>query len=155
MNNYQITNQHWIEHKSGHVYLMRATGTNRYKIGMSNNPERRQAELNSGQSPYYIELITYGRFLENAIAQEKQLHQRWFYRRVKDHELMKSQEWFKLSPKEIAQVTAQIHGCRIGFSPIYWFWSWLKRVQKLPSRWLVFQLGFALGAAIALLVSYL
>ena len=135
----------------GYVYLIHALGTNRYKIGLTRRtPEIRLAELNSGQSPYYLQIVT-AAFLEKNLDEfEDKLHQRWFYRRVKDHPGMKSQEWFKLSAREVAIVTAQIHRVHIGFSPIYFLIGWVKYRQRLLTRWQAFQLGFALGCAIAL-----
>ncbi len=44
--------------KPGHIYIIHAKGTKRYKVGLTTRtPEQRLAELNSSQSPYPLELI--------------------------------------------------------------------------------------------------
>lgn len=78
----------------GHVYLMKAG--ERYKIGISNNPQKRRDQLNSGQSPFHIEIIhtVQGEGYEGL---ERRLHDQFDSRRVRG-------EWFEFSPEEVAAV---------------------------------------------------
>lgn len=59
--------------RRGWVYVIHATGTNRYKIGRSTEPEARLKQLNQKQSPYPLELVE--KFWSiDAITDEQGLH---------------------------------------------------------------------------------
>ena len=68
----------------GYVYLMKAQGFHgilspllgRYKIGLTNNPSRRLAELNSEQAPCPIVGIRYIQ-VEDNLAVEQELHRKF------------------------------------------------------------------------------
>lgn len=68
----------------GYVYLVKAEGFHgvlspikgRYKIGLTNNPERRLIELNGAQAPCLIIGLKYIEVENNALV-EKELHQKF------------------------------------------------------------------------------
>lgn len=58
----------------GSIYLVKATGTDRYKVGLTiRNVEERFKELNSSQSPYPLELIHFIK-VEDVATAEKHFH---------------------------------------------------------------------------------
>lgn len=58
----------------GHIYLINAIGTPRYKIGKTRRePSARFVELNGSQSPYPLHLLSFYA-TDNIDAQEKRLH---------------------------------------------------------------------------------
>lgn len=82
----------------GYVYLMSAEGSDRIKIGFSENPLLREKQLNRGQSPYPIRVIytTHAKrmaraegFLKRAFA-PKRAHGEWYELNSKDIEIIKS-----------------------------------------------------------------
>jgi Meiotically up-regulated gene 113 len=75
---------------ASYVYLIRADGTDRYKIGKTDrHPETRLKELNRQQSAYPLLLEYYVEVPDSAVA-ESHFHQR--YQRYRQHG-----EWFELS----------------------------------------------------------
>lgn len=56
----------------GYIYLVRAVGTNRYKIGRTKNPERRLERLKQ-QSPFSLKLVEIFH-TEDCVTEEKRLH---------------------------------------------------------------------------------
>jgi hypothetical protein len=83
--------------KSGYVYIIWAVGTPRYKIGRTNNPQRRLWELGL-QSCYPLELIATRR-TKDCEAYEKRLH-------LLLHKWRVFGEWFEL-PKDLLLFTDQ------------------------------------------------
>lgn len=89
--------------KSGYIYLIHATGTNRYKIGLTTRSvEERFAELNSSQSAYPLELIASAKY-SNIVEVEKTLHEKYRHNRAHG-------EWFEFSKHEIGEVIRGIEG---------------------------------------------
>lgn len=80
----------------GHIYFIQASGTNRYKIGLTTRPiEERMKELNSRQSAYPLVLIH--SVLANVRTVEKELHKAFSDYRVHG-------EWFEMMSNEVQQV---------------------------------------------------
>ncbi len=88
-----LTEETWKRYRAnqGCVYLVHATGTNRYKIGRSTNLAFRLDQLR-GQSPYPLTCLEWF-WSPDAIADEKALHAEVKFSRVYG-------EWF-----ELAQIT--------------------------------------------------
>ena len=84
----------------GHVYLIHAIGTSRYKIGMTQAGRMvsRFDELNSKQSAYPLEILGVID-VEDRFSVEKELHQKY-----KDNR--KHGEWFELNKGELREVEA-------------------------------------------------
>jgi len=79
------------------VYLIHATGTNRYKIGITSRTiESRLNELNGSQSAYPLELIASIRNA-NYKAVERHLHEKYAVYRVHG-------EWFQFDLGKLAEV---------------------------------------------------
>lgn len=74
--------------REGFVYIIRASGTNRIKIGHSKDPEKRLASLTSPQMPFDLELV-YKRWFIDAYALEQHIHKIFCRYRVKG-------EWFEI-----------------------------------------------------------
>lgn len=72
----------------GHVYLMQAEGTNRFKIGYSKNPEQRAMSLKFPQMPFKIKLL----------YQFRCLNMNWWERSLHDYysEYRVNGEWFDI-----------------------------------------------------------
>jgi Meiotically up-regulated gene 113 len=90
------------EEKQGHVYLIRAIGTNRYKIGMTSpgRIEKRFAELSSGQSCYPLKLLGW---IDTTDRFEAELRLHTCFKSYR-----KFGEWFEFSPQELARVEAEM-----------------------------------------------
>ena len=86
------------ENKEGHVYLLHAVGTNRYKIGMtqSGRMAKRLDELSGSQAAFPVELITFIDVSDRHQV-EAELHQRFKAFRVHG-------EWFSFQGREIKSV---------------------------------------------------
>ena len=81
----------------GHIYFIQASGTNRYKIGLTTRPiEDRMKELNSKQSAYPLVLIASVQ-VANVKVVEKELHKAFSAYRVHG-------EWFELMSNEVQLV---------------------------------------------------
>jgi len=80
---------------SGYVYLVWAKGTDMYKIGSSQYPEKRLPTLQTG-SPVELELIASKSF-ESHEFEEKRLHSYWKQFRVQG-------EWFRFHPTMLPMV---------------------------------------------------
>ena len=91
------------ENKEGHVYLLHAVGTNRYKIGMTQQGRmaKRFNELNGSQSAFPVELVTFID-VKDRYQVEAELHQKFKAFRVHG-------EWFNLprGSKEVERVMGQ------------------------------------------------
>lgn len=74
--------------REGFVYIIRASGTNRIKIGHSKDPEKRLASLTSPQMPFDLELV-YKQWFIDAYALEQHIHKIFCRYRVKG-------EWFEI-----------------------------------------------------------
>lgn len=77
------------ENKEGHVYLLHAVGTNRYKIGMTQQGRmaKRFDELSGSQAAFPVELITFID-VSDRYQVEAELHQKFKANRVHG-------EWFE------------------------------------------------------------
>lgn len=73
----------------GYVYIIHATGTNRIKLGFSNEPEKRLADLQTG-SPFPLALIG---TCPGSAKLERRLHSQ-----LKDRH--RTGEWFEIDPQE-------------------------------------------------------
>jgi Meiotically up-regulated gene 113 len=94
---------------TNYIYLIRAEGTERYKIGKTDrHPETRLKELNRQQSAYPLLLEYYVEVPDSALA-ENHFHQR--YQRHRQHG-----EWFELSRSISAQVVQDFKGYKPGIS---------------------------------------
>jgi Meiotically up-regulated gene 113 len=94
---------------ANYVYLIRADGTDRYKIGLTDrHPETRLKELNRQQSAYPLLLEYYVEVPDSAVA-ENHFHQR--YQRYRQHG-----EWFEMSRSLSAQVVQDFKGYQLGIS---------------------------------------
>lgn len=82
-----------MDKKAGYIYLLRATGTNRYKIGRSKNPKSRNKRINY-QSPVPVVLLTEFK-CANPVKVEKVIHRD--FSRYRRHG-----EWFKFESEEQA-----------------------------------------------------
>lgn len=84
--------------REGHVYLLRAIGTSRYKIGQTSKGRmsKRFEELNSSQAAFPIELIKYID-VEDRHQVEAELHQKFKAHRVHG-------EWFSLDRGKVKEV---------------------------------------------------
>jgi hypothetical protein len=94
---------------ANYVYLIRADGTDRYKIGKTDrDPEIRLKELNRQQSAYPLLLEYYVEVPDSAVA-ENHFHKR--YQRYRQHG-----EWFEMSRSISAQVVQDFKGYKPGVS---------------------------------------
>lgn len=82
--------------EAGYIYFVHADGTNRYKIGLTNNLDRRMKELNGKQSPFENRL-QWSIEVSDMRSAEKDLHDRFNARRVNG-------EWFQFSEGELKEV---------------------------------------------------
>jgi hypothetical protein len=74
----------------GYIYLIRAEGQPRYKIGRTTrHPEVRLRELNGQQAPYQLSLVHFVEVIDSGIA-ESYFHQK--FSRYRQHG-----EWFEMS----------------------------------------------------------
>ena len=80
---------------AGYVYLIWAKGTDCYKIGSSQYPEKRLPSLQTG-SPVELEIIAVMPS-ENHELEERAMHARWRSYRIQG-------EWFKFNPTLIPRV---------------------------------------------------
>jgi hypothetical protein len=94
-----------------YVYILHAQGTNRFKIGHSQDPIKRQNAINNALSPFPIKLIACY-LLPDAHNEEQRLHREFKDRRVYG-------EWFEfdsvdqvkeLTSKELGVVETRISG---------------------------------------------
>lgn len=82
--------------EAGFIYFVHADGTDRYKIGLTNNLDRRMKELNGKQSPFENRLQWSIEVCDMRSA-EKDLHDRFHSRRVNG-------EWFQFAESELDEV---------------------------------------------------
>ena len=82
--------------EAGFIYFVHADGTDRYKIGLTNNLDRRMKELNGKQSAYK-NLLQWSIEVCDMRLAEKDLHDRFQARRVNG-------EWFQFSEGELKEV---------------------------------------------------
>jgi hypothetical protein len=93
----------------GYVYLIHASGTNRYKIGRSVNPVARFETLKK-QSPYPLQIIECF-WTPDAIADESELHK--FFKDERVHG-----EWFDFQDKDEASIISFVDKVKTRFD----FW---------------------------------
>lgn len=79
-----------FKERNGYVYLIHAEGTNRYKIGRSNNPVSRLETL-KGQSPYPLKIIL-SVWTPDSVTSELYLHEKYREYRIYG-------EWFDFPEK--------------------------------------------------------
>ena len=83
--------------KPGYIYLIRAVGTDRYKIGLTTRSvETRFTELNSSQSPFPLELIDWFE-TDDVTEDEGYLHEKFASYRVHN-------EWFSFDKRTLKEV---------------------------------------------------
>lgn len=80
----------------GFIYFVHANLTNRYKIGLTNNLDRRMKELNGKQSPFENKML-WSIEVSDMRSAEKDLHDRFDARRVNG-------EWFRFDESELGEV---------------------------------------------------
>lgn len=78
--------------RPGYVYIMECEG--KYKIGFSDNPQRRQAELN--KRPFPVEII-FCKYFNNAYRVEKEIHKKY-----KKYNI--NYEWYELSENKLLKL---------------------------------------------------
>jgi len=81
----------------GYIYLIRASGSDFYKIGVSGNPKKRLERLQIG-CPHGLELIA-ELLVDSPELKEYELHKRWNRHLVRG-------EWFNFHPAIIPDVLA-------------------------------------------------
>ena len=81
---------------TGFVYFLRSGNTDNYKIGLTNNLDRRLKELNSGQAPYPITL-QWSIAVKDTHTAERELHDRFSQNR-------RHGEWFEFTDAELSEV---------------------------------------------------
>jgi hypothetical protein len=100
-----------VDHsREGFVYIIRAVGTNRIKIGFSKDPEKRLASLTSPQMPFDLELV-YKEWFIDAYALEQCMHKTFHRYRVKG-------EWFEI-PIDIEDCVDDHDGIEYKFCSVY------------------------------------
>lgn len=103
--------------KAGHVYLIHAIGTSRFKIGLTQQGrmDKRFQELNGSQSPYRLELVRVIDVMDR-FEVEAELHRR--FKRDRKHG-----EWFELKngTSEVERVMTQLENPKVGIRS---FESW-------------------------------
>lgn len=87
------------------IYLIHAEGTNLYKIGISNNPEKRLKSLQTA-NPYSLKLI-FSIKVKNAFDVEKILHRTFSYCKLNENSEEIIGEWFNLSLDDISSFKEQ------------------------------------------------
>lgn len=93
---------------SGYVYFLNAEGTNRYKIGLTADIDRRIKQLNAKQSAFPVVLL-WQIEVDNMRAAEKYLHDLFSDYRVHG-------EWFEFSEQDLGIVEAAYAETERGFS---------------------------------------
>lgn len=93
------------------VYLIHATGSDYYKIGLSNNPEKRLATLRH-TNPFGITDLKLVRTIKSNRWVECQLHWRYDKQRQKG-------EWFSFTPNEAEDVTKVMETAELSQTVIY------------------------------------
>ncbi len=97
----------------GYIYLIHASSTNRYKIGLTTrNVQERLNELNSSQSAYPLKLVASAKF-QNVHVAEKELHAKYSRNRVHG-------EWFEFTNREAQAVAANLSGEN---KPLIFMWQ--------------------------------
>ena len=81
---------------NGFVYFLHAVGTDRYKIGLTNDIDRRLKELNGKQAAFEVKLL-WSIAVSDMRAAESWLHDKFSDRRVHG-------EWFQFDDDELSQV---------------------------------------------------
>ena len=82
--------------ESGYIYFVHADGTNRYKIGLTVDLDRRMRELNGKQAPFENKLL-WSIEVSDMRSAEKDLHDMFSTRRVNG-------EWFVFNESELDEV---------------------------------------------------
>ena len=82
--------------KTGYIYFVHADGTNRYKIGLTVDLDRRMRELNGKQAPFENKLL-WSIEVSDMRSAEKDLHDMFSNRRVNG-------EWFVFNESELDEV---------------------------------------------------
>lgn len=82
--------------KKSHVYLLHCKGSNFYKIGSSNSPEKRLSWCQSG-CPYPLILIFKSFPLDDVFSIENALHKRFWKKRIQG-------EWFRLRKGDVNEI---------------------------------------------------
>ncbi len=93
--------------REGWVYLIHAVGTNRYKIGRTQNPVARYETLKK-QSPYPLQIID-SMWTVDMVTDEAYLHQNLSNTRVHG-------EWFELPPSKFREHKSLFYGSE---NPLY------------------------------------
>ncbi|MCP6761212.1 MAG: GIY-YIG nuclease family protein [Fischerella sp. CENA71] len=103
-------------HQPGYIYLMEALGYHglipgcflrRCKIGLSRNPQLRLQKFHDNQPPCDIKILK-TIYVKDMEAVETELHRQFNRCRVK---LIKSREWFDLTPWQFAMVHWAMSRC--------------------------------------------
>ncbi len=95
----------------GHIYLIQASGTNRYKIGLTTRSvEDRLRELNSSQSAYPL-FLQHSIHVSDVRATEKLLHREFQTYRIHG-------EWFAFTNDELSQVRRRMIEIKASQSPL-------------------------------------
>ena len=82
--------------KTGYIYFVHADGTNRYKIGLTVDLDRRMKQLNGKQAPFENKLL-WSIKVSDMRSAEKDLHDTFSSRRVNG-------EWFTFNANELDEV---------------------------------------------------
>jgi phage anti-repressor protein len=102
----------------GYIYLAKDSSKfGHYKIGMTENPDKRLIGLNSGSSTNSIEIIKLYK-TKNMILSEKIIHSVFYY-----HKIKKQKEWFYLSCEKLLNYIILAIKNSIDFAEMYIFKS--------------------------------
>ena len=82
--------------ESGYIYFVHADGTNRYKIGLTVDLDRRMKQLNGKQAPFENKLL-WSIKVSDMRSAERDLHDTFSSRRVNG-------EWFTFNANELDEV---------------------------------------------------
>ena len=113
--------------REGFVYIFRAVGTNRIKIGISKDPERRLLNLASPQAPYKLEIL-YKYWFIDAYALEQNIHRLFCSYR-------KYGEWFEI-PEDAEGYETNYRGTSVN-SCTYYLNSYAPIFSDVPESSLI------------------
>lgn len=132
----------WIMRRNrrrGYVYLIQAG--NQYKIGHSNNPERRLAQLNLPVKGKIIHLIKSG----DRYKLEKQLHRKFRKHRIR-------REWFDLNEDQVKWFQRQGKGITVKNDQEIGFLEWLQAVLHTPFYYVIIVMVDMLAVCLVLAI---
>ncbi|NRA92146.1 MAG: GIY-YIG nuclease family protein [Psychroserpens sp.] len=92
------------KYPNSNLYIIKIESKNIYKIGVSQNPQRRFRDIENSM-PYYVEVV-FNEYIDNAYKIEEQVHDKYKNKHIKS-------EWFKLSNEDINQILCVLHELKL------------------------------------------